>query len=127
MRLRKFPSERASRPLRQRSGRSAIIRHGVKALAVLFVLLVIAIGGAAMFLLSGPTEVTAVRERIRGVLQANLGNEYEVSVGKAIVDVDPVLGLVIRVNDLEVLDDKKAVVAKVPSTLLAIDPVGIRN
>ena len=125
MRLTEFPSALANRPLRQRRGRSALVRHGIRALAIIFVILVVAFGAAAAVILSGPTEFTVVRDRIQAVLQANLGKSYAVSVGHALIDVDPVLGLVVRVDDIEVRDSENAVVTHVPSTRLAIDPLSL--
>ncbi|MEJ0098134.1 MAG: hypothetical protein WDM84_09805 [Bauldia sp.] len=63
--------------------------------------------------------------RVAGLIRANLGPGYDVTIGRAVVDLDPVLGLVVRVDNLDVSDSNKAVVAHLPSTRFAIDPYAL--
>jgi hypothetical protein len=125
MRLTQFPSAIANRPLRQRQGRSAVVKHGIRALAVVVLILLVAIGGGVAVILTGPTEFAVVRDRIASVLQDSLGKAYAVSVGRATIDVDPVLGLVVRVDNIEIRDSQKTVVVHIPLTRLAIDPLSL--
>jgi hypothetical protein len=97
----------------------------MRALGAIIVLLVVVIGAAAAVILSGPTEVTVVRDRVRSILSSNLGDSYKVDVGRAIIDVDPVLGLVVQVDKIEVHDSEASLVASVPSVRMAIDPLAL--
>ena len=71
--------------------------------------------------LSGPTELGFLRNRIVSTLTAALGDSYEVSVGRAALNVDPVYGLVLEVDNVAVRDGRGAIVANVPSTRLDLD------
>lgn len=122
MRLSKFPSALANRPLRQRKARLPLLRYGLRALAAVLIILIVAIGAVIGVVLSGPTEVGLVRDRIAAMLERSLGPGYTVDVGSAVVDVDPALGLVVQVVDVSIKDSQQAIVARAPSTRLAIDP-----
>src|SRR5262249_19379328 len=50
---------------------------------------------------------------------------YHVDVGRSIVTFDPALGLVAEIDDIAVHDGNNAVVARVPSTRLALDPLAL--
>ena len=97
----------------------------LRAAAVVLLVLVVAVVGAVGLVLSGPTEVGFVRDRIVGTLKRDLGPGYSVAIARAVIDIDPVLGLVVRVDDVDVRDSANAVVAHVPSTRLAIDPLAL--
>jgi hypothetical protein len=122
MRWTRLSSALAARPLRQRRSRPALVRLGIRAAVAVVVVLVVALVGATVFVLAGPTEFGFVRDRIAGTIDASLGPGYSVGIARAVVDVDPVLGLVVRVDDIDVRDDRQAVVAHVPSTRFAVDP-----
>ena len=122
MRLDQYPSEQASRPLRQRPGRSTLLR---RALWIVVLVFLIAIVGTILAVVSGPTELSIVRERMAGLIRDNLGPGYAVAIGRAVVDLDPVLGLVVRVDNLDVRDANQTVVAHLPSTRFAIDPYAL--
>ncbi len=92
---------------------------------MLLLVLVVAVVAAVGLMLSGPTEVGFVRDRIAGTLRRDLGPAYSVAVSRAVIDIDPVLGLVVRVDDIDVRDSANTVVAHVPSTRLAIDPLAL--
>ena len=123
LRLAQFPSARAGRPLRHR--RSGWLRHGLRALSVVVVLLIVAIAAGAAIILSGPTEFSLIRERVQTLLTRGLGPDYHVDVGRSVVTVDPALGLVAEVDDIAVRDSRDTVVAHVPSTRLAVDPLAL--
>jgi Protein of unknown function len=123
MRLNQYPSEQAAgRPLRQRPTRSKLI---VRMITIGLLVLVIAFLGAALLVLTGPTEFGIVRERIASIIRTNLGEGYAVDIRRAVIDLDPVMGLVVRVDDLDVRDAGKQIVAHIPSTRFAIDPYSL--
>jgi hypothetical protein len=121
-RLTEYPSARAGRPLRTRGGQPAWLRYGLRAALVLLVLCVVVVGAALAVVLSGPTEFAFIRDRVQSILAKGVGPGYRVEVGKALVDVDPALGLVIEVDDIEIHDGQDNVVARAPSTRLAVEP-----
>lgn len=121
-RLTEYPSALAGRPLRMRGARPAWLRYGLRAILVLVVLFVVVVGAGLAIILSGPTEFAFIRERVQETLAKGVGPDYRVDVGKALVDVDPALGLVIEVDNVEVRDGQDNVVARAPSTRLAIEP-----
>jgi hypothetical protein len=125
MRLTRFPSAQGSRPLGQRNTRAAFVRHGLRAIGVIALILLIAGGALVAIVMTGPTEFGIVRNRVAATLQKMLGSGYQVAVGQTVIDLDPVLGLVIQIDDIEVTDGQKAVVASVPATRLAIDPLAL--
>lgn len=114
---------------RQPSGppraRSAFLKYTLRTILAVFLIAIVVVGATIAIILSGPTEIGVVRDRIVAVLSANLGERYEISVGRAVVDVDPVYGLVLQVDDVSISDDQGVVVANVPSTRLDIDPVAL--
>ncbi|MEO8667618.1 MAG: hypothetical protein ABI399_03820, partial [Bauldia sp.] len=73
----------------------------------------------------GPTEFGMVGSRVAAALQRNVGPGYQVTVGRTVVNLDRVLGLILEVSDIQITDGQKAVVAEIPSTRLAIDPVAL--
>jgi hypothetical protein len=94
-----------------------------RAAAVLALLGLVAITAAAAILFSGATELGFLRDRIATAIAERLGPQYQVTVGRAIVEVDPELGLSIDVVDVSVRDAGGSVVLSAPSTRLAIDPI----
>ena len=116
-------TELPARPLRLRN--PSRLRLLARAGMVVLLVLVIAIVGGILVLLTGPTEFGILRDRVAAIIQTNLGDQYTVTVKRAVIDIDPVLGLVARVDDIEVRDSNKAVVASVPSTRFAIDPYAL--
>jgi hypothetical protein len=86
---------------------------------------VVAAGAVFAVLLSGATEVGFVRDRVQNELSERLGPDYRVSVGKAIVQVDPALGLAIDLEAIEVAHRNGSVAAVVPVTRLAVDAVAL--
>ncbi len=121
-RLTRFPSAVANRPLRHRNPRSPYVRYGLRALLVVIVLLVIVVSAGVAVVLTGPTEFSFIRDRVQSMLAKSLGPDYRVDVGRAVVDIDPALGLVVEIDDVEIQDSQDAVVARAPSTRFAIDP-----
>ncbi|MCB1487099.1 MAG: hypothetical protein KDJ88_06535 [Bauldia sp.] len=105
--------------------RSRGMRLGLLVAAVVGGLLLFVVVAIMAVVLSGPTELGFVREGYREALQARLGSDYLVTVDKAAIDVDPVLGLVADIGDTEVVDSGGAVVARIPGTRLAIDPLSL--
>lgn len=101
------------------------IRIGLLVLAAAAGSLVLAVAVFLGLIMTGPTELGFVRDRFRAAIQAQLGEDYTVKVDKAVVDVDPVLGLVLEIDGTDVADSSGATVVHVPSTRLAIDPVAL--
>ena len=89
------------------------------------VLLVLALGAGLAVIFSGPTEFSVIRDRVQALLASGLGPDYVVEIGRSVVDVDPALGLVAEIDDVVVRDRRDSVVARVPSTRLAIDPLAL--
>jgi hypothetical protein len=102
-----------------------MLRLAFRASLVVMLVLVVAVIGAIVVVFAGPTEFGFVRDRIAATLQESVGSGYSVGVERAVVDVDPVLGLVVRVDNIDVRDNRQAVVAHVPSTRFAIDPLSL--
>jgi hypothetical protein len=125
MNLTRLPSARAGRPLAMRTSRALWLKHAVRAVLVILLIVLVALGAMIAIVLSGPTEFGLVRARVAATLQKSLGGDYEVGVGRTVIDVDPVLGLVIQADDISIKDGRKAVVATVPSARLAIDPTAL--
>lgn len=92
--------------------------------AVLVVLVAAAVGFVALAA-SRSFELPFVRAQLAGMIEAALGPGYDATVGSAVLDTDPVLGLVLEVRTIRVTDAMGAEVLDVGSTLLAIDPVAI--
>ncbi len=97
----------------------------MRVLLIVLLVVVIAILGGTLIVVTGPTEFGIVRERVASIIRQNLGTTYDVAIGRAVVDLDPVLGLTVRVDDIDVKDSTNAVVAHVPSTRFAIDPYAL--
>ncbi len=125
MRLTQFPSALANRPLRHRRNWRHIGHLALLTAAGLVAVLVVALGIVVGIVLSGPTEIGVLRDHIQTGLQRALGDTYAVSVGRAVIDVDPVLGLVVEVDNIEVRDSEQSVVARAPATRLAVDPLAL--
>ncbi len=125
MRLKTFPKSAATRPLRQRGTPRAWFRLGLRAAVVLVIVLVAVVIGAVVVAFTGPTDFGFVRDRIASTIRDNLGPGYSVAIKRAVIDTDPVLGLVVRVDDIVVRDASKAVVVDVPETRFVIDPYSL--
>jgi hypothetical protein len=125
MRLSRMPSAQAGVPLGRRKSRASLLRHTARALSVVALIVLIAVGALVAIVLTGPTEFGIVGNRVAAAIEKNLGRGYSVKVGRTVVDLDRVLGLVLQVDDIEIADSQKAVVAQVPSTRLAIDPLAL--
>jgi hypothetical protein len=121
----RLPTAFTSRTFRLPDFRALNLKHALAVLAGIVVLAVVVVIVSIVIILSGPTELGFVRDRIASALATRLGDEYEVSVGAAVVDVDPVYGLVLRVDNVAVRDDQGSIVANVPSTRLDIDPAAL--
>ncbi|MCW5695429.1 MAG: hypothetical protein KIS96_01710 [Bauldia sp.] len=95
----------------------------------LFVLLalVILVVAAVVLILSGPVELGFLRGQVDSAIERALGPGYEATVEGAALDIDPVLGLVLRLSDISVVAGGARPVARVPSALLVINPAGIFN
>jgi hypothetical protein len=119
-------NEPAHRPLRQRGAAASIARLGLRVLAITTVVFAVVVAGAIAILLSGPTEIGFVRERVVETLRSSLGEGYIVTSGKAVIDVDPLLGgLVILIDDIVVEDSARSVVARVPSTRFVVNTIAL--
>ncbi len=125
MRLKIFSSAAAARPLRQRNSPAAWFRLGVRALSILVVVLIVVIVGGIVLTLVGGTDFGFVRDRIAATLRSNLGPDYTVAIKRAVIDTDPVLGLVVRVDHIVVRDSKNDVVVDVPETRFVVDPYSL--
>ncbi len=125
MRLKVFSPIKVARPLRQRNSPTAWFHLAVRALSILVVVLIVVLVGGIVLTLVGKTDFGFVRDQIAATLRANLGSDYSVDVKRAVIDTDPVLGLVVRVDDIVVRDSNNAVVAEVPETRLVIDPYSL--
>lgn len=125
MRLDEFPSARAHRPLYERAPKRRRRWYSLvlRALGIVMLLLIVLTGAAALLIASGPVELNVIRDRVVATVQARLGPGYAVKVAGASIDVDPVLGLVAEIDEVTVRDDSNAVVARIPATRLAIDPL----
>ncbi len=119
-----FPSEEDAYP-RRRTAALRFVRIGFAALGVLGLIVLVLAGAVAAILFSGATESGFIRDRIQTTLQSRLGEDYKVAVAKAVVEVDPVLGLVVEVDDIEVSDNRGQVVEAIPSTRIAVDPLAL--
>ncbi len=125
MRLKLFSRTAAARPLRQRNSPAAWFRLGIRALSILVAVLVVVVVVAIILTLVGRTDFGFVRDQIASTLRANLGPDYSVAIKRAVFDTDPVLGLVVRVDDIVVRDSKNAVVVNVPETRFVVDPTSL--
>jgi hypothetical protein len=125
MRLKTFFPTRAARPLRQRNTPTAWLRLAVRAVSILVAVVIVVFVGAIALIFAGRTDFGFVRDRIAATLRSNLGSEYSVDIKRAVIDTDPVLGLVIRVDDIVVRDAAAAVVADIPETRFVVDPYSL--
>ncbi len=94
-------------------------------LGALLLFVVVLFGTLAAIVAAGPVELGAVRDRVRVSIASRLGPDYAVKVGRAMIDVDPVLGLVVQIDDISIRDRGNAVVGAVPAARLAIDPLSL--
>lgn len=94
-------------------------------LGALFLLVLILVGTLAAIVAVGPVELDAVRDRIRVALGSRLGPDYAVTIGRAMIDVDPMLGLVVQIDDIAVRDRSHVIVGNIPAARLAIDPLSL--
>lgn len=118
-----YPSEQVGRPLRRR--RASGVQIIVRTITVIGLVLLIAFFGVVLAVLMGPTEFGLIRDRVAGLIRENLGPGYTVEIKRAVLDVDPVLGFTVRVDDIDVRDNNQAVVAHIPSTRFAVDPYSL--
>ena len=125
MRLKIFSRNAAARPLRQRSSPAAWIRLTIRALAILFVVLFVVVVGGILVIFVARTDFGFVRDQIVSTLESNLGPGYTVAIKRAVIDTDPVLGLVVRVDDIVVRDKNNSVVVDVPETRFVVDPYSL--
>ena len=125
IRLDMLPSALAARSFGLPLPALGVLKHFLRAAAVVVVLVLAVVVTATVIVLSGPTEFGIVRNRIQTILTTNLGAGYQVEIGRAVIDVDPVYGLVVQVDNVTVRDDQSAIVANVPSTRLDIDPAAL--
>ncbi len=89
-------------------------------------LLALVIASATIaIVLSGATEIGLIRYRVQAALEERLGPEFNVSVGRAIVQVDPTLGLVVDLGDIEIANGDSKAVISVPATRLAVDAMAL--
>jgi hypothetical protein len=121
MRLEKYPSQ-AARPLRLRLHGGRLLR---RIAWVVLATLVLALALAVFMVATGPTDFGIVRERMATIIRGSIGPGYSVDIGRALVDIDPVMGLVIRVDNLDIRDSNKVVVAHLPLTRFAVDPYAL--
>ncbi|MFO1184275.1 MAG: AsmA-like C-terminal domain-containing protein [Bauldia sp.] len=92
---------------------------------VVGLVVLVAVGAAVALIMRGPTELAVLRDRVEQTLQDSLGSRYTVDVGKTALDIDPVLGLVVLVDDVAISTRDGEVVASIPSTRLAVDPLAL--
>lgn len=127
MRLDQFPSARAHRPLvargprRRRGWLGVLLRVG----SLLVVLAAVLFGALVFILASGPVELDVLRDRVAETMRRQLGPGYSVTVGAASIDVDPVMGLTARIDEIRVDDQAKGTVARVPAARFGIDPLSL--
>lgn len=88
-------------------------------------LLFVAFAGTLALLISASIELPFVRNQVDATIEQALGEGYSATIGSAILAVDPVLGLVVRVTDISVEDSVGAEVARVPTAMVAISLSGI--
>jgi hypothetical protein len=118
-----YPSEQAGRPLRRRgTTRRRLVLRGV---AIAGLVGVIGILAFVLVMLTGQTEFGLIRDRVAGLIRDGVGPGYQVDIRRAVIDIDPVLGFTVRIDDIEVRDSNQAVVAHVPSTRFAVDPTAL--
>ncbi|MCP4382990.1 MAG: hypothetical protein GY798_16475 [Hyphomicrobiales bacterium] len=89
-------------------------------IAVLFAVVV-----AGAVLLSGPTDVGFLRDRLARELEERLGPGHAVAVERAAVRIDGELGFIVEIGHIAVVDAFGTVVATVPATQIVVDPFGL--
>lgn len=97
----------------------------MRLLGVVLLFGLLLVGTIAAIVASGPVELSAVRDRVVSTLSSRLGPDYGVKVGRTTIDVDPVLGLVVEIDEIAIRDRDDTVVGRVPATRLAIDPLSL--
>ena len=106
----------------QQNRRLRLALFGIGALG----LLVVVIAAATIaIVLSGATEIGLIRDRVQAALEERLGPEFNVSVGRAIVQVDPTLGLVVDLGEIEIAKGDSGAVVFVPAMRLAVDAMAL--
>ncbi|MBN9023524.1 MAG: hypothetical protein J0H08_15850, partial [Rhizobiales bacterium] len=106
-------------------GRRRGLRLALIALGVVGVVVVLIAAVTVAIVLSGATEIGLVRDRVRAALAGRLGPNVAVEVGRAVMRVDPALGLTLDLEGIEARDPTGAVVLSLPETHLAIDPLSL--
>ncbi len=119
------PPTVADRPRRFGRPWPAPVRYALRGAALLLILCVVVIGAGIAIILTGPTEIGFIRDRVQSTLQKSLGSGYQVTVDKTVIDVDPILGLVLEIEGVNVRDSEHGLVASAPSTRIAIDPLAL--
>ncbi|MCW5715687.1 MAG: hypothetical protein KIT43_14340 [Bauldia sp.] len=96
-------------------------------LVVTLVLVALVAAAVALIALAASRnfELPFIRAQLAGMIEGTLGAGYDATVGSAVLDTDPVLGLVLRVGDIRVVDTNGAELLRVGSSLIAIDPTAI--
>jgi hypothetical protein len=128
--LTRFPSARANRAVLRRAAGRSILRHLLRALGLVLVLVVVCIGAVTVMLLSGPVELSFIRGQVVRAIASGIGPDYRTEVGRVFIAIDPVLGLVLEIDDLHVRDQRGDEVASLPTTRIALDvtaPLGARS
>ena len=97
----------------------------LRGLAIAALVGTIGILGLVLVMLTGQTEFGLIRDRVARLIADGVGPGYSVEIRRAVIDVDPVLGFTVRIDDIEVRDSNQAVVAQVPSTRFAVDPLSL--
>ncbi|SHG08563.1 AsmA-like C-terminal region [Kaistia soli DSM 19436] len=106
----------------RRRGRLGIMLRIASTLALMLIVLFVAL---AFILASGPVELGVLRERVAETISRQLGPGYDVTVGAAMIDVDPVMGLMARFDEIRVDDRGHGSVAHIPTLRLGIDPLSL--
>ena len=127
MRLDQFPSARAHRPLVPRVPwrRRGVVGVVLRIVSILLLFVIVAFGGILLTLASGPVKIEVLRERVVAQLSERIGPGYDVSVGSASIDVDPVMGLMAHISDVRIADHGHDTVARVPDARFGIDPLSL--
>ncbi|MHA1559964.1 MAG: hypothetical protein ACTSWI_04740 [Alphaproteobacteria bacterium] len=84
-------------------------------------LLFVALVGSLTFVVSFAVELPFIRNQVDATIEQALGPGYEATVGSAILAVDPVLGLVVRLSEITVVDTLDQEVARIPSAMIALN------
>lgn len=109
---------RNGEPARTRLGRARRVLVWALSIAAL---LIVALVGLLTFIVSFSVELPFVRNQVDATIEQALGPAYEATVSSAIIAVDPILGLVVRLSDISILDTLDQEVARIPSAMIALN------